>query len=86
MSDEKQVKMLEILRSNGLTGLPEPVQLASGSYSRYFVDGKVALGAGDDLRLAVEVINERVASAGVDFDAVGGLTLGPTHCVLRSLV
>ncbi len=87
MSDEKQVKMLEILRSNGLTELPEPVQLASGNYSRYFVDGKVALGAGDDLRLAIEVINERVASAGVDFDAVGGLTLGADAlCVAIAVV
>ncbi len=76
MSTEAHVKLLEILRAKGLTELAEPVQLASGNYSRYFIDGKVALGAGDDLRLAAEAINERVTAAGVDFDAVGGLTLG----------
>ncbi len=76
MSTEAQVKLLEILRAKGLTELPEPVQLASGNYSRYFIDGKVALGAGADLRLAAEAINERVTAAGVGFDAVGGLTLG----------
>ena len=76
MSTDAQAKLLEILRTKGLTELPEPVQLASGNYSRYFIDGKVALGAGDDLRLAAEAITERVTAAGVDFDAVGGLTLG----------
>ena len=69
-------RLLETLRAKGLTELPEPVQLASGSYSRYFIDGKVALGAGDDLRHAAEAITERVSAAGVRFDTVGGLTLG----------
>ena len=76
MSTDAQAKLLEILRTNGLTELAEPVQLASGNYSKYFIDGKVALGAGDDLRLAAEAITERVSAAGVSFDAVGGLTLG----------
>ncbi|WP_419840637.1 orotate phosphoribosyltransferase [Candidatus Poriferisodalis sp.] len=76
MSIDAPMKLREILRAKGLTELPEPVRLASGNYSRYFIDGKVALGAGDDLRLAAEAINERVTADGVDFDAVGGLTLG----------
>ena len=69
-------RLPETLRAKGLTELPEPVQLASGSYSRYFIDGKAALGAGDDLRMAAEAITERVSAAGIRFDAVGGLTLG----------
>ncbi len=76
MSTDAQAKLVEILRTNGLTELAEPVQLASGNYSKYFIDGKVALGAGDDLRLAAQAITERVSAAGVSFDAVGGLTLG----------
>ncbi len=76
MSVDASARLLEILRTKGLTELAEPVQLASGNYSRYFIDGKVALGAGDDLRLAAEAIHERVSAAGVDYDAVGGLTLG----------
>lgn len=76
MSTDSRMRLLEILRTKGLTELPEPVQLASGNYSRFFIDGKVALGAGDDLRLAAEAINDRVTDAGVTFDAVGGLTLG----------
>ncbi|WP_420610630.1 phosphoribosyltransferase family protein [Candidatus Poriferisodalis sp.] len=76
MSTGASQQLLEILRAKGLTELPEPVQLASGGYSRYFIDGKVALGAGDDLRLAAEAITERVTAAGIRFDTVGGLTLG----------
>ena len=76
MSTAAAEKLLEILRTKGLTELPEAVQLASGNYSRYFIDGKVALGAGDDLRLAAEAITERVAAADVGYDSVGGLTLG----------
>ncbi|WP_419551551.1 orotate phosphoribosyltransferase [Candidatus Poriferisodalis sp.] len=76
MSSAKSDQLLEILRDGGLTTLPAPVQLASGQWSRYFIDGKEALAAGADLRLAAEAIWERVAEAGVRFDAVGGLTLG----------
>ena len=36
----------------------------------------MALGAGDDLRLAAETITGRVSAAGIRFDAVGGLALG----------
>lgn len=76
MSADAPMWLLEVLRTKGLTELPEPVQLASGNYSRYFIDAKVALGSGADLRLAAEAVTERVAGAGIDFDAVGGLTLG----------
>ncbi|WP_419944145.1 orotate phosphoribosyltransferase [Candidatus Poriferisodalis sp.] len=76
MTTGRSERLLEILRTQGLTELPEPVQLASGNISRYFIDGKAALGAGDDLRLAAEAVDERVTGAGVEFDAVGGLTLG----------
>lgn len=76
MSTDARLRLLEILRDGGLTTLPAPVQLASGQWSRYFIDAKAALAAGGDLRLAAEAISERVADAGIRFDAVGGLTLG----------
>ena len=76
MSTDARARLLEILREGGLTTLPAPVQLASGQWSRYFIDGKEALAEGPDLRLAAEAIAERVAAAGIGFDAVGGLTLG----------
>jgi orotate phosphoribosyltransferase len=69
-------QVVDIVRRRGLRRLPEPVVLASGQLSRDFVDVKVALANGGDLRTACEAVIERVASAGVDYDAIGGLTMG----------
>lgn len=68
--------LIELLKTQGLRHLPEPVQLASGEMSDYFIDGKEALGHYDDLEIACTEIVERVRGAGIQFDAAGGLTLG----------
>lgn len=54
--------------------LAEPVQLASGEWSLDFIDGKRALENGADLAKACRAMLELVD--GIEFDAVGGLTLG----------
>ena len=69
-------QLLEIIRTKGLRRLDEPIELASGELSSDFVDGKVALAEWSDLRIASEAIVETVVGAGLEFDAVGGLTLG----------
>lgn len=69
-------QIVEILRARGLLELPEPVQLASGDFSRFFVDCKKALARGSDLKLAGEAIVQLAADNGITFDAVGGLTMG----------
>ncbi|HXH59121.1 orotate phosphoribosyltransferase [Iamia sp.] len=69
-------ELLEIVRKHGLLVMDEPVQLASGEMSRYFIDGKRALAHGPYLKLACEALIESVHSAGITFGAVGGLTLG----------
>lgn len=69
-------RLLETLRTKGMTTFDEPVELASGTRSRYFLDGKRALADGDDLRLACEAMAAQADEAGVAFDAAGGLTLG----------
>jgi orotate phosphoribosyltransferase len=68
--------VLELVHDKGLRHFDEPVQLSSGEYSRDFIDAKRALAQGRDLRTACEAMVEIVTEAGVDFDAVGGLTLG----------
>lgn len=68
--------VLDLIRTKGLRSFDEPLQLSSGEYSRHFIDAKRALAAGDDLRTACQAMVELVTEAGVDFDAVGGLTLG----------
>lgn len=73
---EKRDRLIKIVHDKGLLELSEPVELASGDVSRYFVDGKHALASGPDLRLACEAIIEIAEENGIEFDAVGGLTLG----------
>ena len=67
-------QLVEIVREHGLLRLAEPVQLASGEMSQDFVDGKAALARGEDLELACRVLVETVGD--LEFDAVGGLTMG----------
>jgi orotate phosphoribosyltransferase len=73
MSDLRD-QVIEIVRAKGLRRMPEPVQLASGEMSQEFIDAKVALAHGADLKLACEALLEQLD--GIDFDAVGGLTMG----------
>lgn len=68
--------VVDIIATKGLRRLPEPVQLASGAMSDVFIDGKLAVSHFDDLEVASRAIVDAVRLAGVEFDAVGGPTLG----------
>jgi len=68
-----------LLSEKAVIRFDEPVQLASGQMSSHFIDGKAGLAQARDLRLACHAINALVVSNGIDFDAVGGLTLGADH-------
>lgn len=69
-------QVAEIVRERGYRRLEVPVRLASGEMSLDYIDGKRALAYGPHLKLACEALLDLVRDAGVDFDAVGGLTLG----------
>jgi orotate phosphoribosyltransferase len=75
-ADELRGALLDIIKERGLRYFEQPVELSSGELSQWFVDGKQALAQGRDLRLACELIVAVAAEAGIEFDAVGGLTLG----------
>jgi len=75
-STEDRERLLAVVKERGLIQFEEPRELSSGELSRDFIDAKAALSRGRDLRLACKVIADGVAAAGIDFDAVGGLTLG----------
>ncbi|HEX9765731.1 MAG TPA: phosphoribosyltransferase family protein [Nitriliruptorales bacterium] len=68
--------VLEIVLEKGYQRRDEPFELASGELSHDFVDGKAALARGDDLALACRAILAAAAEHHVEFDAVGGLTMG----------
>jgi orotate phosphoribosyltransferase len=81
---ELRDQIIQIVKEKGLLRLPEPVQLASGDWSSDFVDAKAALGDGDDLLVGCNALLELANSLRIDFNAVGGLTLGAdqfTHVV-----
>lgn len=69
-------ELIGIVRERGLLIREEPLELAGGDRSRYFVDGKAALARGEDLYKAAAALLELVAEERVEFDAVGGLTMG----------
>lgn len=74
--DARRSALLEVLLTKGLLELAEPVTLASGAKSRFFLDGKASLSQGADLALACQCMVDIAAERGIEFDAVGGLTLG----------
>ena len=71
-----QQQAIEIIKSKGLKRLEEPIQLASGAMSQDFVDGKLATAHFDDLELASRAIVDGILLQCVEFDVVGGPTLG----------
>ena len=79
MSDDPVELTRALLREKAILELDEPVELASGAMSRFFVDGKAGLARAEDLRLACEALLAVVERAGLHFDAVGGMTLGADH-------
>jgi orotate phosphoribosyltransferase len=54
----------------------EPFKLSSAGWSYDYVDVKRAIASGPRLSLAGQAITELARSAGVGFDAVGGMTMG----------
>ena len=50
--------------------------LSSGGTSHDYVDLRRAVAHGPDLRLAASVLLEGLAGAGIEFDAIGGMTMG----------
>lgn len=85
--EELVLQTREILKAKALQEFDEPVELASGQMTRFFVDGKAGLAQPDDLRTACSAIDGLIRGAGIEYDAVGGPTLGADHlCVGISLV
>ena len=72
-----RVTVLEAVRAHGYRHFDEPIPLASGELSQDFIDAKRGLARGQDLETACRALLDLARDElGVDFDAVGGLTLG----------
>jgi len=68
--------LAKVVLAEGHLRVDQPVKLASGDWSRDYIDGKRAFARGSNLRLACEALLQLAQEEGWDFDAVGGLTLG----------
>ncbi|OBA64695.1 orotate phosphoribosyltransferase [Mycobacterium sp. 1100029.7] len=66
----------DLVKSRGYQRRDEPFMLASGQMSHDYIDGKFAVDYGDNLVLVATAVVDLAATEGIQFDAVGGLTMG----------
>jgi orotate phosphoribosyltransferase len=66
----------DLVKNRGYDRRKEPFTLASGKESRDYIDGKYAVDHGDRLALVARAIVDLADANGIEFDAVGGLTMG----------
>jgi orotate phosphoribosyltransferase len=68
--------LIALVLERGYERRDEPFQLSSGGFSHDYVDMRRAVARGADLELAAKAVVEALAAAGVEFDAIGGMTMG----------
>ncbi len=66
----------DLIRTRGHERREEPFKLASGQLSHDYIDGKFAVDTGERLAVVSRAVADLAAAQGVEFDAVGGLTMG----------
>lgn len=66
----------DLIQSRGYERREEPFKLASGQLSHDYIDGKFAVDTGERLALVSQAVADLAAAHSIEFDAVGGLTMG----------
>jgi orotate phosphoribosyltransferase len=66
----------ELVRSRGCERRAAPFTLAGGQLSHDYIDGKYAMDTGARLMTVSRAIADLAAMHGIEYDAVGGLTMG----------
>ncbi len=66
----------DLIRTRGYERREEPFKLASGQLSHDYIDGKYAVDTGERLAIVSRAVADLAAGHGIEFDAVGGLTMG----------
>lgn len=66
----------DLIRTRGHERREEPFKLASGQLSHDYIDGKFAIDTGERLTIVSRAVADLAARHGIEFDAVGGLTMG----------
>lgn len=68
--------LLEVVRERGYERREEPFRLSSGGSSYDYVDLRRAMAQGDALAIAAAAVIGRTAELGIEFDVIGGMTMG----------
>ncbi|MBX9920129.1 MAG: orotate phosphoribosyltransferase [Mycolicibacterium frederiksbergense] len=66
----------ELIKTRGYEHREEPFKLVSGQLSHDYIDGKYAIDNGERLTTVSRAVADLAALSGIEFDAVGGLTMG----------
>src|SRR3977135_4309667 len=66
----------DLVRTRGHERREEPFKLASGQLSHDYIDGKYAVDTGERLTIVSRAVAALAARSGIEYDAVGGLTMG----------
>ncbi|KXW76358.1 orotate phosphoribosyltransferase [Mycolicibacterium phlei] len=66
----------DLIATRGHERREEPFRLASGQLSHDYIDGKFAIDTGERLTVVSRAVAELAELHGIDYDAVGGLTMG----------
>jgi orotate phosphoribosyltransferase len=66
----------DLVQKRGYVRQEEPFTLASGGQSYDYIDGKYAVDHGDNLAVVARAVADLADANGIEFDAVGGLTMG----------
>jgi orotate phosphoribosyltransferase len=66
----------DLIRTRGYEHREVPFRLASGQLSHDYIDGKYAIDTGERLMTVSRAVADLAARTGIEFDAVGGLTMG----------
>lgn len=66
----------DLIRTRGYEHREEPFRLASGQLSHDYIDGKYAIDTGERMAIVSRAVAELAAARGIEFDAIGGLTMG----------
>lgn len=74
--EELRARLISVVREDGYERRSEPFRLSSGGTSHDYVDGKRAVATSERLRLLGEVVHGICREEGVEFEAVGGMTMG----------
>jgi len=77
MSDaDLRDQLRQLVLARGYERRSEPFALSAGGMSNDYVDMRRAVARGADLRIAALAVADALARRGVEFDAIGGMTMG----------